>query len=277
MSAMIIDLFAGYRDANGVNRLYAKIACDTVADLPAPAAFPEGELVMGSIAEIIDDGSEYKMDSSGTWHKQPASGGGVDSYTKAETDDLIAGRIPYQYGEEIVAETPGDADLNDYTEPGTFHSTAASAANTLNTPKAPNGAITGYRLDVVQISATLVQQILRPNGSECYIFIRNRSGSSWTPWYNINEHGLSQGIAPNSDLNDLIVPGEYYAGAATAGTLANNPAGAVPIKLQVEYLNGTNRLIHTLTPATNSTFVFYKRQETSSGFQSWYIFSGVKV
>ena len=277
MSAMIIDLFAGYRDANGVNKLYARIACDTVSDLPAPAAFPEGELVMGSIAEIIDDGSEYKMDSSGTWHKQPAGSGGGDSYTKSETDDLIAGRIPYQYGEEIVAASAGDADLNNFTDTGTYHSTAASAANTDNTPKAPNGAITGYRLDVVQISATLVQQILRPNGSECYIFIRNRSGSRWTPWYNINEQGLAQGIAPNSDLNDLTAVGTFYCGATTAGTLTNNPAGAAAIKVNVEYLNGTNRLIQTLTPATNGTFTFYKRQYTSSGFQSWYKFEGVQV
>lgn len=275
MSAYIVESTPIERTETGI-LIFARIECDTAADLPAPTYFPGRILIPGSSAHDIEKNHQYMMQTSGAWIRQDEASR-MDVYTTQQVDDLIAGRIPYQYGEEIVAAALGDADLNDYTDPGTFHSTAASAANTLNTPKAPNGAITGYRMDVIQISATLVQQVLRPNGSECYVFIRNRSGSSWTPWYNLNEHGLAQGIAPNSDLNDLIIPGEYYCGGTTAGTLANNPAGAVPIKVTVEYLNGTNRLIHTLTPATNSTFIFYKRQSTSSGFQTWYVFTGVQV
>lgn len=275
MSAYIVESTPIERTANGV-LILARIECDTAADLPAPTYFPGRVLIPGSSAHDIEKNHQYMMQTSGAWIRQDEASR-MDVYTTQQVDDLIAGRIPYQYGEEIVAATAGAADLNDYTDAGTYHSTAASAANTENTPKAPNGAITGYRLDVIQISATLVQQVLRPNGSECYVFIRNRSGSSWTPWYNINEHGLAQGIAPNSDLNDLTAAGVYYAGATTAGTLSNNPAGASAIKLTVEYLNGTNRLIQTLTPATNGTFIFYKRQYTSSGFQAWYVFTGVQV
>ena len=82
---------SGTQDAIGV------IICDTVSDLPAVNAFSGISLYMGSVADIIQTGDRYKLNSSGTWIKQPAptttqldlSG----YYTGAETDAAISAAL----------------------------------------------------------------------------------------------------------------------------------------------------------------------------------------
>ena len=82
---------SGTQDAIGV------IICDTVSDLPAVNAFSGISLYMGSVADIIQTGDRYKLNSSGTWIKQPAptttqldlSG----YYTDAETDAAISAAL----------------------------------------------------------------------------------------------------------------------------------------------------------------------------------------
>lgn len=68
-----------------------KIFVDTAADLPALADFTDIAPVCGSLAETVDTGDRYRLDSSGTWHLQPQS---IFSnvYTKSETDALLAGK-----------------------------------------------------------------------------------------------------------------------------------------------------------------------------------------
>lgn len=272
----ITQIMYSSRTAQGL-QVRARVECDTVQDLPQPSHFPGYTLIIGSIAHDIQTNHLYMMQSAGNWIRQDMASR-MDVYTTGQVDDLIAGRIPYDYGIEIVAAAAGDQDLDNYDQPGTYNSTAASAQNTLHTPAAPNGAITGYRMDVVQVSATLVQQILRENGASCYVYIRNSTtGGSWTPWYQVTDWGLPRGIAANTDINDYTQPGSYYCGGSTSGTLANNPASGQAIRLEICYLNGTNRLIQKIIPATNSAFVIYYRQYTSSGWQSWYSFTGTPV
>jgi len=272
----ITQILYSSRTAQGL-LVRARVECDTVQDLPQPSHFPGYTLIIGSIAHDIQTNHLYMMQSGGNWIRQDMASR-MDVYNTGQVDALIAGRIPYDYGVEIVAAAYGDQDLDNYDQPGTYNSTAASAQNTLHTPAAPNGAITGYRMDVVQVSATLVQQILRENGASCYVYIRNRTtGGSWTPWYQVTDWGLPRGIAAGTDLNDYTQPGSYYCGGSTSGTLANNPASGQAIRLEICYLNGTNRLIQKIIPATNSAFVIYYRQYTSSGWQSWYSFTGTPV
>lgn len=68
------------------------ILCDTAADLPASV---DGySVAQGFTAKIIEDGSTYIADSSGTWKKQP-DGIQLDLtgyYTAAQTDSLLAGK-----------------------------------------------------------------------------------------------------------------------------------------------------------------------------------------
>lgn len=272
----ITKIYYTSRQASGlIARVH--LECDTPQDLPATRTFAGYTMIIGSTAHVISTNHLYMMQSGGSWIRQDAASR-MDVYTTGQVDELIAGRIPYEYGVEIVAAAAGDQDLDNYDQPGTYNSTAASAQNTLHTPAAPNGAITGYRMDVMQVSATLVQQILRENGASCYVYIRNSTtGGSWSPWYQVSDWGIPRGIAANTDLNDYTQPGSYYCGGSTSGTLANNPASGQAIRLEIYYLNGTNRLIQKIIPATNSAFVIYYRQFTSSGWQSWYSFTGNPV
>ena len=68
------------------------ILCDTTADLPATV---DGySVTQGFTAKIIEDGSTYIADTSGTWKKQP-DGIQLDLtgyYTAAQTDSLLAGK-----------------------------------------------------------------------------------------------------------------------------------------------------------------------------------------
>lgn len=68
-----------------------KIFVDTAADLPALADFTDIAPVCGSLAETVDTGDRYRLDSSGTWHLQP-QGIFQNVYTKTETDALLAGK-----------------------------------------------------------------------------------------------------------------------------------------------------------------------------------------
>lgn len=271
----IIDLISSEADyTTGKNVCLAVFACDTVSDLPQKEYSSTVTIAQGSEALVIATGKHYRMQSGGTWIEQPSEHiNSGDYYDKTAVDGLLVDKESYSYGTFLEA----GIDLNNITTLGTYNTTAANAQTMLNAPKAPNGSITGFRMDVEQLSDTLVTQIIRTNGSECYIYVRNQTTSSWTPWYEINNNGLARGIAARTDLDDYMTPGSYYCGGGTSGTLSHNPVSGQAIKLDVEYLNNTNRLIQTLTPATNGTFVFYKRQYTSSGWQSWYVFTGTAV
>lgn len=78
-------------DGSYPQKALIKIFVDTAADLPALADFTDISPVCGSLAETVDTGDRYRLDSSGTWHLQPQS---IFSnvYTKSETDALLAGK-----------------------------------------------------------------------------------------------------------------------------------------------------------------------------------------
>lgn len=87
-------------------RTYA-ILCDTAADLPASV---DGySVAQGFTAKIIEDGSTYIADSSGTWKKQP-DGIQLDLsgyYTAAQTDSLLAGKQDSLSASQLAAASSG--------------------------------------------------------------------------------------------------------------------------------------------------------------------------
>lgn len=77
--------------------------CDTRSDI---ASLPtSGDVPQGSTANVIADGSVYKINSSGTWVEQPSanSGGAAQAVTvkAVEDDDYLAKYEIYQ-GETLV-------------------------------------------------------------------------------------------------------------------------------------------------------------------------------
>ena len=202
MSAVIIDILKGYRDSNGDNRILAKIACDTVADLPAPAAFTGGVLAMGSEAEIIADGSTYKMDSAGNWHQQPAGGGGGgggDYYTKSQIDAMLALLQPLSITQMISAGT----DLDTVVALGAYEYTAADAASITSKPA---GATAAARMDVQQLPDSQLQQLLRTiDTSSVQIYVRNSQGST-TP---VEQQLVPAMTSDTTPSGQVIYSGQY--------------------------------------------------------------------
>lgn len=297
MSVSIIDIINSECDYQNQKNIYlAVLVCDTVSDLPQKEYSANITLAQGSKSKVIETGKDYLMQSDGTWVEQPSEHiNSGDYYDKTEVDSAIAAetsareaadlilqnginvRIVYGTGTELAATAENPIDMNDLTTVGTYFATSDDLLNITNAPFAPTGALNPIRVDVIALASGRRQQIARATGSSGDIFIRNNISSGWGPWFNLNRLGLPQAIASTTDLNDYQTPGSYYCNATVSSTLSNNPATGSPIKLEVEYLNGTNRLIQTLTPAINGPFQFYKRQYTSSGWQSWYVFQGMTI
>ena len=205
MSAIITEIYKGYRDSAGNNVIQARIACDTFADLPTTTAFAGAVLAIDSQAIVIDVASEYRLDSAGVWHLyQP---GAADVYTRAQADALLAQRIPFAAQETI----PATADLDTYTDPGTFEVLSGAA----HTPISTSG-----RLDVLRISASVVQQRYTAPGSTTRVYYRNLqtlSPISWHPWAPIitGAYGIGTSISQGADLNTFTTYGAYVAASTS--------------------------------------------------------------
>ncbi len=198
MSSMITKTYYEERTAT-TTLMIAHIQCDTVSDLPQSTAFQGITLLMSTIADIITDGSEYKMDSSGTWHKQTAGGGGGDTYTKSEIDAMLALLQPLDIPQTITAP----ADLDDIVALGSYQYSAADAASITGKPQAATAAA---RLDVQQLPENQLQQILRTvDTSAIQIFVRNSTGSS-TPTEQQVVPAMTSDTAPSGRV---IYSGQY--------------------------------------------------------------------
>lgn len=96
MSRVIIDTQQIGTYTSGNVDVIAFLICDTTSDLPASTDYnSEGlDLIMGSRATVVSDGSRWMMNSSGTWVQQPADSTiSLDLsgyYTSAQTDSAIS-------------------------------------------------------------------------------------------------------------------------------------------------------------------------------------------
>ena len=169
-----------------------KIFVDTAADLPALADFTDISPVCGSLAETVDTGDRYRLDSSGTWHMQPA-GIFQNVYTKTETDALLAGKqdiltfdtVPTENSTNPV-ESGGiwspmadliDMDRKNVIFVGQTDTTATAAGRnitfirnadgsvTLNGSNNSTGFLMSYALDIDGASASTESRCTMPAGT----------------------------------------------------------------------------------------------------------------
>lgn len=75
-------------DASGRLTIIGKCVADDYSDLPSADHFAKYHLANGSTARTSIDGSDYIIDSSGTWH-QVVKSFFEDVYTKTEIDTLL--------------------------------------------------------------------------------------------------------------------------------------------------------------------------------------------
>lgn len=165
-------------DANGRRVTIVHFIGDSAADLPAISDYTPGgiQITTGSTFHSIADGSDYEMQSNGTWILSQA---GQATYTKSEIDSLIASVDAMRQGTEIVE----NADLNSYEDAGTYYSPNSTRTASLhNRPWSGSG----FKLIVWSISGTSKMQWVMPMSNNAdRIFFRSRTTSGWRPWYQI--------------------------------------------------------------------------------------------
>ena len=208
MSYLLVDsqqigtFTSGYVDVIG------QVVCDTVADLPTYDAFQTDgvTLRMGSRAEVIADGSIYKMDSTGTWVQQPSptttqldlSG----YYTSAQVDSLLSSYsntsdmntaintaiMSTQYINRGTELSSSGEDLNDITTPGRYF-TSAYANMMTNMPSNFSGlAFTMIVEYTTTTTGNRIRQTIYPaaapsNTPVPHFWQRIMTGSSvWRDW-----------------------------------------------------------------------------------------------
>ncbi len=173
----------------------ALIQCDTVSELPTYDQFKVTKNILfypGSVAQITDPKSSYKMKSDGTWIIQDV---GNDYYSKAETDDLLDDKADkattYTKTEtdaliaakdfcSVGTTIPANSDLNTYTTKGIYNCGATNAATLTNCP-----VTAGFRLEVVEIafSSRHQQRLYTQQVSGDSFYIRTEGGSGYGSWY----------------------------------------------------------------------------------------------
>lgn len=73
MSAIIKEIYwQEYDTTTQIRTVRADIICDALADLPSGGILDDYKLDIGSCAKVIADGSEWKIQSSGSWVRQPS-------------------------------------------------------------------------------------------------------------------------------------------------------------------------------------------------------------
>lgn len=110
--------------SSGDADIFGFVICDTQSDLPAQNHFTGYSLFMGSVAEVVEDGTKWKMNSSGTWKQQPADASvALDLsgyYTSDEVDAAIAAALASYTNTTDMNTAINDAIMTtQYTNRGT--------------------------------------------------------------------------------------------------------------------------------------------------------------
>lgn len=160
--------------SSGDADIFGVVICDTQSDLPAQNHFTGYSLFMGSIAEVVEDGTKWKMNSSGTWKQQPA-------------DASVALDLTGYYTSEEV-----DAAINAALESYTNTSDMNTAINTaiMTTQYTNRGTEPADNTDILSLpvgryyksnnAQTLVNVPTNFTGQACIFVIRNTTTTTGT-------------------------------------------------------------------------------------------------
>lgn len=152
------------------------LCADTAADLAS--TFDGIALLGGSTCIDIATGDFYRLQTGGTWMKQPNPNAWANVYTKDETDALLQAVIDGELkrsdiyrGYQIEANT----DVDTLTDYGTYYCDSGTTAATLaNCPITTSGFL------MVNFSnGNRVRLFLAVSANTPRMFIQARTGGSW--------------------------------------------------------------------------------------------------
>lgn len=183
--------------------IIANVICDAQSDLPAANAYTGYVLAMGCTAKVIADGTDWMLNSSGTWVQQPA-GVQLDLtgyYTAAQVDSIVNGLQPlltFDTAPTVSSTNPvtsggvfaalwglqdiaNGADLDTFTTLGMYRTSSAAITNSLSNCPVSGAAI---RLVVQRTSHTnrYSQTLITADIADGTFYIRKYL-SGWGSWY----------------------------------------------------------------------------------------------
>lgn len=204
MSAIIREIYwQEYDTTTQIRTVRADIICDAIADLPSGGIMNDYKLDIGSRAKVIADGSEWEIQSTGSWVRQPGrlqldlTGYATNQYVdtglaaKVDTITYTAGQAAQDDAIRALTgqgrEIPADSDLDNYAQIGLYQiATTAVAGSIINMPSECKVA---GSIQIIRLNGSALAQVYRPNwastGSRVGgYYIRQRTGASaWTAWY----------------------------------------------------------------------------------------------
>lgn len=210
----------GVQDVSGTVGAIAQCFGDTEADKPARGDFTGYTLLAQSTFHAIAEGTDWMMDTSGTWHKQPdAHTTQLDLsgyYTSAEVDAAISAALSDYYtaaqvnaaigfalsgyytaaevdaaitANNIGAAGSANEDLNSFTLIGHRYWSASNASTLSNRPLGTqSGAFSAQNFPIgidPQNSRVLQMGIYNvvSGVAQNRVFLRILSSSGWSGWF----------------------------------------------------------------------------------------------
>lgn len=185
----------GVQDVSGTVGVIAQCFGDTEADKPARGAFTGYTLLAQSTFHAIAEGTDWMMDTSGTWHKQPdAHTTQLDLsgyYTSAEVDAAISAAIRASV---VGSDIPANYDLDTFVDVGHKNCSAVNAQSCAHRPLGnQNGGfgVTNTLIYTAEGSADRVRQeliynVTGQNVARNRTFWRYLSSAGWSDWYEVN-------------------------------------------------------------------------------------------
>lgn len=185
----------GVQDVSGTVGAIAQCFGDTEADKPARGDFTGYTLLAQSTFHAIAEGTDWMMDTSGTWHKQPdAHTTQLDLsgyYTSAEVDAAISAAIR---SSAVGSDIPANYDLDTFVDVGHKNCSAVNAQSCAHRPLGnQNGGfgVTNTLIYTAEGSADRVRQeliynVTGQNVARNRTFWRYLSSAGWSDWYEVN-------------------------------------------------------------------------------------------
>ena len=178
-----------------------------------------------------------------------------------------------------------NTDLNNINNAGKFVCGSATLAASLS--HCPTGKPFVLLVDFIAGSTRMIQRIyaydsttgVQENYQRCYI------ASGWGAWYVTSAGSLGVALTSNTNMNDVVVPGEYrIETSAIASTITNLPPNTGWTgHVVVQGLNTptAERLMQIYTPvwanADRDGKVYIRHLKGTNSWSNWFVFSGTAL
>lgn len=182
-------------------------------------------------------------------------------------------------GTSLVSGT----NLDTLYEPGSYYTESKNVSESLvNNPFPANRIkLIVFYLDGSGTSNARCTQIIFPQASTVYFFMRHCISGSWDAWTKFEEEkfgSLGQSLSNSTDVKGLAI-GRYYK-VSDAQTLINIPSDFTGGSCYIDVYNtiaSSNKVIR-LYPGSNSTAgCYYETVFSGSSWSSWYKYAGTAV